>query len=255
MILSILMFLACGSSPTSDPVQLEVAPPQSMPDLPFPPTDQLSVSDREPLTADLSTYFPQAEVGQGRSYLRWLVRGEVFSGKQVLVEAEVGGDLVVLYQERAGAPRIAMQWTNVEDHGRWVTSTYRSGTEGLLQKMKIPEVHISAQPSRFHNERLKQTVSVTPLGVEEVTVPAGTFQALRVRRSWTNPNQQTTVEDTWWANVGSIARVISTQDSTTAVTTADVLFAIGPASTEEDRVSLFDAANEALKAGPAEPPG
>lgn len=251
--------VACGSSAPDTPVELEVAPPQSMPDLPFPPTDQLSLSERTPVSGGSAAYFPEPHAGQGRSYLRWLVRGEVFSGKQVLVESNVSAEpgmvSVVLYQEHGGGPRASLHINYGEDHGRWVAKSFRSGEAGELVELGIPEVHIPTDPARFHSERMRKTVDIEALGVERVTVPAGTFEAIRVRRTWANTGSKTTVEDTWWAGVGAVARVVTSEGATAVVTTADVLYEVGPADTDEARRALFEAGNEALRAGPAEPPG
>ena len=219
------------------PVVIYDAPPVSeapvkVTDLPTLREDALIQGALGDIPEDVTAFYPVPADGNWQVYDYYRGSGKGLSPKDVYLYRDVSsGDAFVQEQmyENLSSPGTVYAYasrTYAKDNGRYAATHNRStgGAESL--PLVNHEVFITSEKQVYQSVLVKAKVTVEPVASQEITVPAGTFQTLRVRRSW-NTGSLTSIEESWWAPEGLIARYIEVRASSKTLQTVMALAATG----------------------------
>jgi hypothetical protein len=205
-----LTVVGCTSAPEAEPQQsvdeLIAVEPSSMPDLDVPAHSDLTLGSPSELPADLTPFYPVNDVGAWRTYQLWTderadpwravtVQAEYINAADSEQQVRPAGETVTAYSTRT--------WKTTAD-GFGVTQVIPTGG-GRVQDLNPAELHV-AKLAQFESAFAGTQVSVVAKVRQQVTVPAGTFDTVRVVRTWRSRGQQVT-EDSWWSAHGLVAQV------------------------------------------------
>lgn len=219
-----LLFLAgcsgCGTAPAPAPEPVvDPAPPvepepELMPELAVPTHPDLVLGPTKPAPAELMDFAPAMEGADWLLRRSWTSRPSrdwQAGGVQILWVSAV--DPVVVDQLKASGEEMVHGARH--QYGQvgptfGVLAAQQSGA-ATLEQLERPEIVIAPTGTTFRSPWVGQMVTLEVKGVQSVTVPAGTFDALRVQRTWAQGKRSTT-EDTWWtAGRGAVAQVVRVQ--------------------------------------------
>lgn len=230
------------AAPAVDPTEVLLAP-TLLADLAVPEHPDLVLGAMEPAPAP-SGWWPAPSAGRWAAYRVWSSsRDRDWRATDVQLwhdtSASTGHE-----REQLRAVGDALEAFSAQRLGEvgpgWGVIAARSSGQADFAPLTTAELWVAPHGTVFHSAWVASPVTVELVGLQEITVPAGTFKALRVRRNW-GQGTRTTDEHAWWtAEHGLVASVLRVQTVDTPESRLVVLAAEGSGPRDALRQVLVD---------------
>lgn len=217
-------------APVVEPAVVAEPEPELMPEQAVPTHPDLVLGAVQPPPADPLAYAGAMAPADWLLRRTWSSRpGRDWTPGGVQILWVSGTDPLEVEQLKAdGETMVAYAGTRLERVGPTfgVTAARQSGQRELAP-LDRGELLIAPTGTSFRSPWVGQMVTLEVKGVQQVTVPAGTYDALWVQRTWAQ-GPRSTVEDTWWtAEKGAVAQVVRVQTEDSAESRMTVLAEFG----------------------------
>lgn len=231
------------------PVQESDPGPLTMSGLPIPVHPDFSLGELGP-KADVAAFQPAPATGGWRiEHLYASQAGGPWTPIDAVVQHDrTGLPTVERHKLKAMGQRMVSEIAHRLEHtsAGWAVVSSRAPS-GEFVELASPELYLAPDGTVFQSPWVGQQVTVEVMGTQQVTVPAGSFRALRVRRAWARGASSTT-EDSWWATeIGLVARVFQVKRDAATQTRLTLLAEHGNTSNIDELVPRWEAARRAME--------
>lgn len=218
-LLALLAGCRCADPPAAPPPEpapvATETPPAQLADLAIPEHPDLALGPLRPAPGPAG-WWPAPSPGRWAAYRVWSSsRDRDWRAADVQLWHDVStGGLLEREQLRSSGGALeafSAQRLGAVGEGWGVVAARASGADGF-EPLANAELWVAPQGTVFRSVWSGAPVTVQLLGVQAVTVPAGTFEALRVRRAWA-VGARSTEEHAWWtAEHGLVALALRVQN-------------------------------------------